>query len=347
MHNKSFSVDDQVAIVGGRNVGDEYFDAGTRLSYIDMDVLTVGPVVREVADEFDLYWNSASAYPAGALLGVPPTDSAETLTASFAATRLDPLAGQYLDALRETQVVSELAQGHLSLEWTRARLVYDDPAKVLDEKPREDLLLLARLLGITDPPRTQFDLISPYFVPRSRGGGDLKALAGRGVQVRVLTNSLESTDVSAVHAGYIKYRKDLLRAGVKLYELERQELPQRSAEERKAGVRSATGLHAKTFQIDGKVAFVGSFNFDPRSAYLNTEMGVVIDSAMLAQRITQFFDSRVRSVAYELQLNPKGEIEWTILTAGGPRVYHTEPGTSSSKRAQVRLLSLLPIDGLL
>ena len=348
MHNKSFTVDNQVTIVGGRNIGDEYFDAGTRLSYIDMDVLAVGPVVQEVSDQFDLYWNSASAYPAGMLLEQPPPDSAEHLTTTFAATPVDPLAAQYLAALRETQIVTDLGQGELPLEWTKARLVYDDPAKALDTKQqREDILLLARLLAMTAPPTSEFDLISPYFVPRSRGGGDLEGLARRGVRVRVLTNSLESTDVIAVHAGYIKYRKDLLQAGVKLYELQRKELPQRSDAERKAGVRSATGLHAKTFQIDSKVAFVGSFNFDPRSARLNTEMGVVIDSASLAQRITQFFDSRITSAAYQLRLSEKNDIQWTATTADGLKVYDTEPGTSTGRRAKVRFLAILPIEGLL
>ena len=138
----------------------------------------------------------------------------------------------------------------------------------------------------------------------------------------------------------------MLRAGVKLYELQRTQLPA-SAPERKAGVRSATGLHAKTFQIDDHVAFVGSFNFDPRSARINTEMGVVIESPLLAQHIASFFNGQITSLAYEVQLKQDGDLQWIRNTGEGPKVLDTEPGTSASRRAQLWLYSVLPIDGLL
>jgi putative cardiolipin synthase len=343
MHNKSFTVDNQVTIVGGRNIGDEYFHGGSSEAYCDLDMLAIGPVVRAVSDEFDLFWNSASAYPAGPVVGDPAKGAAEHLEERFAATHADPTAEQYLEAARKTQLVTDLARGNLPLEWTEARLVYDDPAKALGNEDRENLLL-GRLIGTTIPPSTQFDLVSAYFVPRGQGTERLTALAKRGVQVRILTNSLESQDVLPVHAGYKKHRKALLRAHVKLYELERRQLPER---ERKAGIHSATGLHAKTFQIDGKTAFVGSFNFDPRSAKLNTEMGLVIDSPSLAHQIASFFDSQVGSLAYEVRLDRDSNLEWIQSTPQGPRVYDSEPGVSTWRRMQVWLLSILPIDGLL
>jgi putative cardiolipin synthase len=349
MHNKSFTVDNQVTVVGGRNVGDEYFHGGSSLAYHDLDVIAVGNVVNDVSDEFDLFWNSASSYPAGPLLGKPPEGSAESLLARFAAVHADPTAEEYLATIRQKPFVTQLAHRELPLEWAEVRLVYDDPAKatVLSNEPRQDLLLLSRLLGMTAPPATQFDLISPYFVPRSQGEKRLKTLAGQGVRVRVLTNSLESQDVFQVYAGYKKYRKALLRANVKLYELQRRELPPPSTAEQKAGVRSATGLHAKTFQIDSRVAFVGSFNFDPRSAKLNTEMGLLIESPTLAREIASFFDSRITSLAYEVRLNHEGHLQWIETTPEGPLVRDSEPGATTWRQTEAWFYSILPIEGLL
>lgn len=132
-----------------------------------------------------------------------------------------------------------------------------------------------------------------------------------------------------------------------MYELQRRQLPPRSDAEKKAGVASATGLHAKTFQIDGKAVFVGSFNFDPRSAKVNTEMGLVIDSTVLAKAIRSFFDTAVSSMAYEVRLDPDDGLQWMEATAEGPRMHDREPGTSVWRRAEARFYSVLPIEGLL
>jgi putative cardiolipin synthase len=201
-------------------------------------VIAVGPAAHKVSSEFDLYWNSPSAYPAEKFLRKPPPGATEQLQATFAATRADPESAQYLESLRETHLVSELSEGRLAFEWTDAQLVYDDPAKTLDTKNRTDVLLLTRLLDTIDQPAAQFDLVSPYFVPREKGTEALKALAGRGVKVRILTNSLESTDVSAVHAGYAKRRKALLQAGIQLYELKRSDVPKTTDDKNVGGSSS-------------------------------------------------------------------------------------------------------------
>ena len=347
MHNKSFTIDNQVAVIGGRNIGDEYFQARPDESFEDLDVIAVGPAVNEISQEFDTYWNSASAYPAELLLPTSVSPPSDALLASFEATHKKTASAQYLEALRETPLVKELGAGRLDMQWSHSRLVYDDPAKAIDKNHREQLLLLSQLLEITASPRAQFDLVSPYFVPR-KGEQRLTGLATNGVRVRVLTNSLESTDTTVVHAGYRNYRKALLRAGVRLYEKERgsqSESLGRPAEEHHN--YSATGLHAKTFQIDGRSIFVGSFNFDPRSARLNTEMGLLIDNSILANRLSSFFDTQVASWAYELRLVRGDHIEWLESTPQGPRVYEHDPRTSFWRRAKVRILSILPIDWLL
>ena len=346
MHNKSFTVDNQVAVVGGRNIGDEYFAAGRGVAFTDLDVMAVGPVVHKVSDEFDLYWNSPSAYPAEKLLRNPPPGATQQLKATFAATRADPESAQYLESLRETRIVNELSRGQLGVDWTDAQVVYDDPAKTLDTKNRTDVLLLTRLLDTIGQPATRFDLISPYFVPREKGTEALQTLAGRGVKVRILTNSLESTDVTAVHAGYAKRRKALLQAGIQLYELKRSDVP-KTTDDKSIGGSSSAGLHAKTFEMDGDRMFVGSFNFDPRSAKLNTEMGLVIDSPAAAQKLKAFFDTEVPLLAYEVHLTDKGKLHWIERTREGQKIYDSEPGASAFRRAGVGFMSILPIEWLL
>lgn len=353
MHNKSFTIDNQVAVVGGRNIGDEYFQASAAESFEDLDVITVGPTVGAISNEFDTYWNSDSAYPAQLLLHQSVSASTQALLASFAKNREQAAAIRYLETLRQTPLIKDLGQGRLEVQWSRAQLVYDDPRKATDNSHPEQILLLSRLLAMTPSPRMQFDLVSPYFVPGKEGKRRLTNLATKGVRVRVLTNSLESTDTAFVHGGYRKYRKSLLHAGVTLYELERgaQSLTSKRAEEKKEKEDhthySATGLHAKTFQIDNRSVFVGSFNFDPRSARLNTEMGLLIDNSLLACRLSSFFEQQVPLQAYQLRLTDHGHIEWIESSPQGVRIYEHDPRTSLWRRAKVRMVSILPIDWML
>ena len=347
MHNKSFTADNAVTIVGGRNVGDEYFAAGEGVAFTDLDVMAVGAAVREVSNAFDLYWNSASSYPATSLVAPVTADARAMLEARFSAARRDPGSAEYLDALKRTVLVQQLLAKALPLDWASARVVRDDPAKTLDTTGRRDVLLLSDLLATIGPPKASFDLVSPYFVPGEAGTAALVNAARRGVRVRVLTNSLAATDVGAVHAGYIKRRCDLLRGGVQLYELE-PTASTRAGDERALGSSSSVQLHAKTFALDEGRIFVGSFNFDLRSAHLNTEMGLVIDSPALAQRLSSAFARQVPKVAYEVRLAADGRCaEWIEHTEEGEVRYEADPGTSVGRRAWIDFLSILPIDWLL
>jgi cardiolipin synthase C len=349
MHNKSFTADNQVTIIGGRNVGDEYFGATEGFVFVDLDVMAVGPVVKDVSRDFDRYWASGSSYPADRLL--PPADPALIQELASAASRIehDPAAAAYMDALRRSVFVRELMEGHLALEWAPTRMLSDDPAKGLGLAAPE-ALLPQKLGDIIGEPAAEVGLVSAYFVPGAAGAEDLAALAQRSVRVRVLTNALEATDVAPVHAGYAKRRKFLLKAGVTLYEFRR--LSPATGPNKSAGLvggsgSSASGLHAKTLSVDRARIFIGSFNFDPRSAKLNTEMGFVIDSAALAQRIAAAFDSTIPANAYEVRLSDSGELYW-LERQGEQLVRHdTEPGTSFWQRAAIWFLSLLPIEWLL
>lgn len=343
MHNKSFTVDNEVSVVGGRNVGDEYFDAGSAMRFADLDVMAVGAIASEVSNNFDLYFNSESAHPAESLLGKASIEAIRDLKAAFAAAHARPGAAQYLAALGDTGFVTQLEEGRLAMEWVDARLVSDDPTKVLHAEPPSDLLMLPRLLQLTGQARVQLDLVSPYFVPAFTGTKDLAQLARQGVRVRVLTNSLASTDVAAVHAGYAKRRKALLQAGLEIYEVKRVE-PTPASLTRGS---SAASLHAKTFEIDGRYVYVGSFNFDPRSAYLNTEMGLLLDSPQLASRLNHFFESQAPDRSYRVRLDQHDELEWIETTAAGQKIHRIEPHTTALQRVALDLIARLPIDWLL
>lgn len=347
MHNKSFTADNQATIVGGRNVGDEYFGAAGDVLFADLDVLAVGPVVDEVSHEFDRYWNSASAYPAQLLLTRPVEGDTATIAAE--ADRIDDTraAGEYVQALRTSPFVRQLMERQLPFEWAKTRMISDDPAKVLDQaRPGTGVAEnLENLLGV---PHKELDLISPYFVPGKAGTQAFADLAHKGVGVRILTNALEATDVAAVHAGYAKWRKPLLEAGVLLYESRRSWEAGDAREQPGRFGSSASSLHAKTFAVDDQRIFVGSFNFDPRSIELNTEMGLVIDSPALAGQLGQAMRTTIPQRAYQVLLNPDGSLYWIARNANGTTTrYDTEPGASVWKRMGVAILSVLPIDWLL
>ncbi len=266
MHNKSFTADNQATIVGGRNIGDEYFGAGSGTLFADLDVLAIGPVVGAVSSDFDRYWASGSTYPAQQLLTAAEPGALAELTRRAARVEADAEAAAYVEAVRTSPFVERLLQRELELLWAPTRMLSDDPAKGLGNAPPEQLLA-AKLEPAIGPIERSLQIVSPYFVPANTGSADLLRLAADGVQIAVLTNSLEATDVAAVHAGYAKRRKTLLEAGIALFELRRaaqgpQAAPSTAA---KLGVgsgggsgggslkragSSASSLHAKTFSVD-------------------------------------------------------------------------------------------------
>jgi putative cardiolipin synthase len=330
MHNKSLIADNQASIVGGRNIGDEYFGAESGTAFVDLDVLAVGEVAPQVSLDFDRYWASASSYPLANLLA----------TATPADT---PLANKSPDTAA-SQTVQDLLVGRLSFEWARVAMVSDDPAKALGRAAEEDLLW-SQLQALVPAASQEVLLVSPYFVPGGRGAELLMRLVRRGVRVTVLTNALEATDVPAVHAGYAAWRRPLLQAGIRLFELKRTAAAPRESRLTRAG-SSSTSLHAKTIVIDRTHLFVGSFNFDPRSARLNTEMGFVIESAALGGAVAQRLEQRMPEMAYRLQLH-EGRIRWEERRGDAVVLHDHEPNAGLGLLLAVELLSLLPIGDLL
>lgn len=346
MHNKSFTADSQASIVGGRNIGDEYFGATEGVLFADLDVLAVGPIVAEVALDFDRYWASESSYPVEQIVPAVPETSLTQLEEAASLIETDAAARSYVEAVAESEFISLLLAQALPLEWAHTRIVSDDPAKGLGDTPEEGRLTY-QLRQILGEPQKTVVLVSPYFVPTAVGVAAFTALAEQGVDVQILTNSFDATDVAVVHAGYAKRRKDLLKADIRLFELRR--LSPQLEHDEKAGPFGSSGssLHAKTFAVDGERMFVGSFNFDPRSANLNTELGFVIDSPTLARAVHQAFEEAIPASSYQVQLDDNGRLYWTE-TVGGQLIRHDkEPNTTIFQRGGLWFLSILPIEWLL
>jgi putative cardiolipin synthase len=352
MHNKSFTVDSQAAILGGRNIGDEYFEADPDLEFADLDVLAVGPVARDVSTAFDRYWNSELAYPASVLIGEPPTpeevgQKRQQLN-DFVAAQVD---SAYLQALRNSDLADNIRKQQVRFSWGKAVVVYDRPEKMLHEKGDKEYQLAPQLKPYVDGIRKELILFSPYFVPGEAGTALLTGLAARGVRVRILTNSLSSNDVSVVHAGYARYRKPLLRGGVELYEMNKKPSPEQRKEKKGAGGSSKASLHAKSFVFDRQQVFIGSMNLDPRAVVHNTEIGVVLASPEIAQGMGDWFDQNVGRLAFRLELkSDEGGSEtllWHGIVDGTPRTFDVDPYAGFWKRLGIGFLGILPIESQL
>ena len=344
MHNKAMIFDGAVTITGGRNIGDEYFDTGSNPLFVDLDVIAAGAAADAVGAAFARYWDSRSAHPFAAIAPAARDGSQGALDTALEAQRTGDQLRRYAGALAEDPVTRNLVARRLVLEPARAALVCDAPDKTLGTIIKGDLLVdqLAGLLGTVE---RRFDLVSPYFVPGRRGLAQFRQLAQRGIKVRVLTNALEANDVALVHAGYRKYRRRLLESGVELFELKAHATPaSRNPDAGRIGASSAS-LHAKTFSADGKTIFIGSFNFDPRSVWLNTEMGLVIESTGLAGAMHAAMDEGLAGQAYRVCLDDRGRMRWEDPQTGA--LYFHDPGSGTLKRLAIRALGWLPIEWLL
>jgi putative cardiolipin synthase len=358
MHNKSFIADNQLTIVGGRNIGDEYFEARSGVDFSDLDALTVGAAVADVSRLFDRYWNSPVAYAINDLTTARPgAEAYAEARASLQEFERTQQGQAYEQALRESALAQQLRDGQISFTAVVVRVLADDPAKI--ERPSADRSknlvpqLMPELAGLRD----QLVLVSPYFVPGDGGVESLRRLRERGIRVRVVTNSLASTDEVAVYAGYAKYQRALLEAGIELYEFSPTAVREGSGrkrprpEEPPDSDRSRAALHAKVLIFDCRTFFVGSMNLDPRSAFTNTEIGLMVDGPAEAAQLCATLERTLPHAAYRLELRAgqpgETQIEWVGVEDGHEVRYASEPMTSAWRRFQRWLYSLLPIEPLL
>jgi putative cardiolipin synthase len=335
MHNKTFTVDNQVTIVGGRNLADEYYQTGGKTEFIDEDLLVIGPRVDDVSDGFDEYWDSPEAIPMAAF---------DRMVAHSGVDESIEEARRYVDEHIDTpflkgvdgRLIEDFIAGRLALVGGEAEVVQDRPDKVQNFVRRRASVTTDYLQKMVSAANEELIVISPYFVPQKQGVDFFGKKKKKGVRVVIISNSLASTNHSSVHAVYARYRKPLLRQGVELYEL------RPSFDAMKTDTKLT--LHSKVATVDRQRMFVGSFNIDPRSLYLNTEMGMAVNSSELSSNMaTSILDSLPES-AYKLRLSRKGRLQWLLQTAGVEEVITTEPQTSLLRRFLTKLMSFLPIE---
>lgn len=352
MHNKAMVADNQGAILGGRNIGDEYFGASTVVGFGDLDVLVHGPVVRQVSDAFDAFWNSDSAYPIDELVG----RTADQQALADARAKLDAyIKAQHNDAyiVDARQRLTKLMQrSDADFAWGGAKLLFDDPSKVERAPTNDQGHLMTQLRALDLQPQHEMLIVSPYFVPGKEGVAWIEGLTSRGVRVTILTNSLAATDVAAVHAGYQRYRKALVAAGVHLYELRPSTEDGEKQKKRFSFGSSRASLHAKTYVFDRNSVFIGSMNLDPRSIELNTEIGVYCESSATASQVVDGVESNLDQIAWRVEQRTDAagntRLVW-IQTAqdGTVTEFDEEPDASLKRRITVWFLGVLPIESQL
>ncbi len=347
MHNKSFTVDNQITIIGGRNIATEYFAANTEYNFGDLDTVAVGPVVAETSRMFDGYWNHRNAIPYQQLSGQKADGGKrldavrDTLQDNREALRDTPYAAAVRDSLEEF-----LEDGDKQFTWAPYQLVYDSPDKSISSEAAEDAhSIVTPLLQTAKSAEESLLIISPYFVPRSRGVENLAKLQDSGVQIDVVTNSLASSDHLLVHGGYAAARKPLLRHGIRICEV-RGNIHIAGTEGWRAK-RSKSSLHTKAFVVDRRYFFMGSFNWDPRSADINTELGIIIDSPELASYAADVVYAAAPALCYQPFLDDQGRLRWREFKNGQERILKHEPDTSFFTRLKANLGRALPIRGQL
>jgi cardiolipin synthase C len=337
MHNKLFVADNALAITGGRNIGDEYFTLDRHSNFIDLDLVGAGPIVPQLSASFDAFWNSKYAYPIASLAAPAPAAPAEPpqvpVAAAAAVSQAQGVAEEDADWLR-----LELDAHLLKLIWAPATVLADRPAKIAsDVSPDQEETIANNIAALMRSAQQEILVISPYFVPGKEGVALMRELIARGVHIRIITNSLASTDAPLVHNGYARYRVALLKMGVELSEV-RPRLGQKRA--RFHPFRSANAsLHAKALVIDRRTVFIGSLNMDERSKHFNSELGLVIRSPEIARQVTSLIDDISADGSYRLALDAAGHIVWSSGEGSEEKVWHNEPETTALQRLSIKLLA--------
>ena len=353
MHNKVFAVDGQVAILGGRNIANLYFEGKGDANFRDFDLLGSGPVVKEVDAHFDAYWNSPIAVPVTAY---PARAGDRKLAEYIKELKLEVSDGYGPNAEyqnRKVEFERRLLQGQSELIWAKSRAIAEPPIRQKPGETKSSSEIARALLSARQQTTHEMIIVSAYFVPSERGVDMLADLVKRGIRVRVLTNSLASTDVVAVHSGYLRYRVPLIEAGVELHEYRPDSpRPAQPNQVMRLGA-SRSGLHAKAIIFDRRLVWIGSANFDPRSRRINTEDGYLIESEALAARVIETMErdftgenSWRLSVATDPQTEQK-RLNWHALKDGKEMRVDREPGVGFLRQFKVFLFSLLLPEELL
>jgi putative cardiolipin synthase len=350
MHNKSFTVDNQVTIVGGRNIAEDYFSASKINAFQDIDIISMGSIVKKVSQAFDTYWNAKVVYPINIFNENKATasDLIKLRKELTLFTKKHKDSG-YTSDLKKTQIYKFFSNKNpekYSLEEYRGEVsvIYDDPKKALGKTEKEVVYFKNLLKPHIDSVSKSFEFVSPYFVPNDKEVNDLIAMVKRGVKVRVVTNSLSSTDGVMAQSGYAHHRKRLLKGGVELYE-------QKATTKDKVksyNAKANSALHAKIYIFDRKEILIGSYNFDQRSRNINTEIGVIYKIEKMANSFAEaIFDGGLMEELYKVELGEQETLEWISIKEKKTHRHTYEPNTSFWRRLKQGFFSILPIESQL
>jgi cardiolipin synthase C len=373
MHNKLFIADNAMGIAGGRNLGDAYFGTDEKSNFVDLDVLAAGRIVRDMSASFDRYWNDELAYPMHKLVSAkeleelrkpapdvqdadPSRDQGKPVRIAVAAN--EPASTATSAILPDVKSTSTATPDDTPMDlrqvrftWAPSLLLQDKPGKIGPDEDEADAgdTTVDGLLHLVEQARHDVLIISPYFVPGKPMMATFAQMRARGVRIRVLTNSLASNDAPAAHAGYTRYRKDLIRMGVELYEMRADQEGTVGGMGSTAGVGSGSraggsksgtsraSLHSKAVMIDQRLAVIGSMNLDLRSRRQNSEVALVIRSAALAQQAAKQVDATVSQGAYRVELD-HGELVWRAPPGAPFKDAHSEPEASAKLKLLVQLI---------
>ena len=380
MHNKLFIADNVIAVMGGRNLGDAYFDASTDGNFVDLDVLGAGPVVKDLSRSFDSYWNNVRSYPVQSLIS---SDELHQLKTQFEQE-------DHKVQIAKAEPVVALTSTAMNLRkvpwvWAQAMVLADKPSKIPAEGesptaasqpiatsggvltaanmsksvPAAEMLaadsVVDGLLELVRSAKQDLLVVSPYFVPGTEIMNAFRGARARGVRIRILTNSLASNDAPLAHSGYARHRKELLDLGIELREMRSEAANVRSA--LRAGTTGSSGgnntgasramLHSKLLVVDDKLVVIGSMNLDMRSQHQNTEIAVLIVSRAFSQLATGSIDDGLPEGSWLVQLDHEGKLVWRAPEGSGLKDVYTEPDASLGLRLMLQLLGPLAPDSLL
>jgi len=327
MHNKALVADGYLGVIGGRNLGDEYFDAGVEFAFSDLDVLVAGKLLEEVQECFEHYWNSKPSFDLLKLGYETPTERDYRVHRIALRAYYEDVAPMKIVSKEKPQdYIQAIVDGSLEFIWAKADCTIDDANKVLTPIEEAESPPMKRLETLMDKAQSEFIAVTPYLIPGEKGMEIIRRTAERGVRIRTLTNSLASTDITAVHAAYSKYRPQLLALGAEMHEMK--PIPgkrSRSNIFRRRGT-SRSSLHAKVYVVDREYVMLGSMNLDPRSWLRNTEAVCVIHSPKMAEQILKMFNEITEpDTSYRVKEREEGGLVWTCEDDGKEMCYHDEP----------------------
>ena len=352
MHNKSMIFDKQITIIGGRNIGDEYLSNDKNSQFADLDVLLIGKVVADIDNSFASYWSAPISFDIQTLATFDKGETTDFLQ-GLDKLKVDEKSSSkgslsiYKAAIEDSTIDTDLINKRVPFRWTDMQFLSDDVGKLTKSVPA-DTNLVHQLRTLLGSPSKKLTIISSYFVPTQDGVNTLVELAESGIEIKILTNSFDATDVTAVHSGYSQWRPKLLRAGVNIYELKATASEEKRENKLwKARSQSSTSLHAKAFAVDDYQVFIGSYNVDPRSANINTEMGVIINDDELATQLHEALSDDLLNQAYEVKLLENGNLQWHTMEDDKKVIYDSEPRVDISDHVWLTIMSWLPIDWLL